>query len=103
MRFGCLADGLAAGDGAADAAHAELEEGLGCLGLGLEEIINGAVCSYLSHSILRLAPCDINLTIAAMKKQFCTTEIFFKDMIAPLAPALPPSGAGAHAIPRTYR
>jgi hypothetical protein len=65
MGFGCLADSLAAGDGAADTAHAELEEGFGCLGLGLEEIIDGAVCGNFSHGILRLTPCDINLTIAA--------------------------------------
>jgi hypothetical protein len=50
--LGSLANSLAAGDGAADAAHAELEECLGCLGLGLEEIIDGAVCGYFSHSKL---------------------------------------------------
>ena len=49
--FGCLPDGLAAGDGAPDTAHAELEEGLGCLGLCLEELIDRAVSGYLRHSI----------------------------------------------------
>ena len=47
--LGGLADGLAAGDGAANAAHAELEECFGCLGLSLEEIIDGAVCGNVSH------------------------------------------------------
>mgnify|MGYP006961819277 CR=1 FL=1 len=67
VSFGGLADSLAAGNGAAHAAHAELEEGFGCLGLGLEEIIDGAVCGNFSHGILRLTPCDINFTIAAKK------------------------------------
>ena len=86
--LGSLADGLAAGDGAAYAAHAELEECLGCLGLGLEKIIDSAVCVYFSHSILRLAPCDINLTIAAMLKIIPTLSLPIPYIITSVKMAL---------------
>jgi len=33
---------------------------------------------------------------------FCSVETLFFQMIAPLAPALPPLGAGALVIPRYY-
>jgi len=49
--LGGFADGLAAGDRAPDTAHAELEECFGCFGLCLEELVDSAVSSDLSHSI----------------------------------------------------
>ena len=52
--LGSLPDRFAAGNGAANAAHAELEEGLGCLGLCLEEIIDGTVCGNFCHTVLSL-------------------------------------------------
>jgi hypothetical protein len=62
-----FSDRLTAGYGAPDTAHTELKKGFGCFGLGLEEIIDGTVSGYFGHSILRLTPREINLTIAAKK------------------------------------
>jgi len=51
--FGSFADGLAAGNRTPDTAHAELKQGFGGLGLCLEEFVDGAVSSDLSHSITK--------------------------------------------------
>ena len=52
--FCCFPDGLAAGDSTADTAHAELEQGLGCIGFCLEKIVNGTVCGNFCHTFLSL-------------------------------------------------
>jgi hypothetical protein len=37
------------------------------------------------------------------KKKLLCRNPFFQEIFAPLAPALPPLGAGAHAMPWNYR
>ena len=68
--FGGLPDRLAPGNCAPDTAHAELEEGFGCLGLCLEQVIDCTVSVDFSHITPISHCCLINLTIAA-ESEFC--------------------------------
>ena len=49
-----FADGLAAGDSTTNTAHAELEEGFGCLWFCLKELVNGTVSGNFCHTVLSL-------------------------------------------------